>query len=60
MTTPQQPPREPDAKSGVKPGETPSTDKTRTPDRRVDEEDVFGGHERAQKGDDVHSPATKP
>lgn len=60
MATPQQPPREPDAKSGVKPGETPNTDKTRKPDRPVDEEDVFGGHERTHKSEDVQSPATKP
>ncbi len=34
------------AKSGVRPGETPSTDATRRPDRPVDEEDVYGGAER--------------
>ena len=60
MATPQQPPRHEDSKAGVKPGETPNTDKTRKPDRPVDEEDVFGGHERAGKNDDVQSPATKP
>lgn len=60
MATPQQPPREPDAKSGVTPGETPSTDKTRTPDRPVEEEDVFGGAERAHKGEPVSSSNAKP
>ena len=60
MAAPQQPPREPDAKSGVKPGETPNTDKTRRPDRPVEEEDVFGGAERTHKGDDVQSESAKP
>jgi len=60
MATPQQPPREPNAKSGVTPGETPSTDKTRKPDRPVEEEDVFGGAERAHKGEDVQSESAKP
>ena len=60
MATPQQPPREPDAKTGVAPGETPSTDNTRTPDRPVDEEDVFGGAERTHKGEDVQSESAKP
>lgn len=60
MATSQQPPREPDAKSGVMPGGTPSTDKTRKSDRPVEEEDVFGGAERTQKGEDVQSESTKP
>jgi len=60
MTTPQQPPHEENAKSGVKPGETPNTDQTRKPDRPVDEEDVFGGAERTHKGEDVQSENTKP
>lgn len=60
MATPQQPPREPDAKTGVTPGETPNTDKTRTPDRPVEEEDVFGGAERTHKGEDVQSENAKP
>jgi hypothetical protein len=60
MAPPQQPPREPDAKSGVKPGETPNTDKTSKPDRPVEEEDVFGGAERTQKGEDIQSESAKP
>ncbi len=60
MATPQQPPREPNAKTGVTPGETPNTDKTRTPDRPVDEEDVFGGQERTHKTEDVESGSAKP
>jgi len=60
MAAPQQPPREHDAKTGVKPGETPNTDKTRQPDRPVEEEDVFGGAERTQKGERVSSPNAKP
>ncbi|PZO54806.1 MAG: hypothetical protein DCF16_04285 [Alphaproteobacteria bacterium] len=60
MTAPQQPPHERDAKSGVKPGETPGTDKSSKPDRPVDEEDVFGGHERTHKSDDVESGSVKP
>ncbi len=60
MTTPQPPPREPSAKSGVEPGETPSTDKTCKPDRPVEEEDVFGGAERTQKDENVKSESAKP
>lgn len=60
MATPQQPPREPDAKTGVASGETPSTDTTRNADRPVEEEDVFGGAERAHKGEPVSSPNAKP
>jgi hypothetical protein len=60
MAEPHRPKSEKNAKSGVKPGATPNTDDTRKPDRPVDEEDVFGGHERTQKGDDVKSGGTKP
>jgi hypothetical protein len=60
MATPEQPPREPEAKSGVRPGERPSTDKTRMPNRPIDEEDVFGGAERTHKGEPVSSPNAKP
>lgn len=48
------------SRSGVAEGETRSTDATRKPDRPVDEEDVFGGHERTQKNDDVESGGAKP
>jgi hypothetical protein len=48
------------SKSGVVPGETPTTDATRRPDRPVDEEDVFGGAERTHKGEDVESENAKP
>lgn len=60
MTTPQQPPHEPNAKSGVTPGETQNTDRSRRPDRPVEEEDIFGGVERAKKGEDVESGGAKP
>jgi hypothetical protein len=60
MAEPRQPESANSEKSGVKPGETPNTDQTRKPDRPVDEEDVFGGAERNQKGDDVESEGTKP
>jgi hypothetical protein len=48
------------AGDGVKDGETANTDHTRRPDRPVEEEDVFGGAERAKKGDDVESGNAKP
>lgn len=60
MAAPRQPESEKNAKSGVKPGATPNTDKTRKPDRPVEEEDVFGGAERTQKGEDVQSDSAKP
>lgn len=60
MTEPRQPESSKAAKSGVKPGVTPNTDGSREPDRPVEEEDVFGGHERTQKGEDVSSSGTKP
>lgn len=60
MTEPRQPERQTDAKSGVKPGETPNTPGPKGGDRPVEEEDVFGGAERAQKGEPVSSPNAKP
>jgi hypothetical protein len=60
MAEPRQPERAEHAKSGVKPGATPSTDASRKPDRPVEEEDVFGGAERTQKGEDVQSGGAKP
>lgn len=60
MAEPRQPESPKNAKSGVKPGETPNTDRSRKPDRPVEEEDVFGGAERTQKGDDVTSESAKP
>lgn len=60
MTEPRQPEREQNAKSGVKPGETPNTTASKGGKRPVEEEDVFGGAERAQKGEPVSSPNAKP
>jgi hypothetical protein len=60
MAEPRQPERSKTAKSGVKPGATPNTDGSRKPDRPVEEEDVFGGAERTQKGEDVQSGGSKP
>jgi hypothetical protein len=60
MAEPRQPESEPSAKSGVKPGATPNTDGSRKSDRPVEEEDVFGGAERTQKGEDVQSDKAKP
>lgn len=60
MAEPRQPEGSKDAKSGVTPGDTPSTDATRKPDRPVEEEDVFGGAERTHKGEDVQSDKAKP
>jgi hypothetical protein len=60
MADPRQPESSTDAKSGVKPGATPNTDSIRKPGRPVEEEDVFGGAERTQKGEDVQSGGTKP
>jgi hypothetical protein len=48
------------AGEGVKDGETANTDATRRPDRPVEEEDVFGGVERAKKGEDAESDSVKP
>jgi N-acyl-D-amino-acid deacylase len=54
MAEPRQPDREQKrAKSGVKPGETPNTVGPKGGERPVEEEDVFGGAERAQKGEPV-------
>jgi hypothetical protein len=60
MTEPRQPQRAKNAKSGVKPGETPSTPGPKGGKRPIEEEDVFGGAERAQKGEPVSSPNAKP
>lgn len=60
MTEPRQPKREDNAKTGVKPGETPNTVAPTGRKRPVEEEDVFGGAERAQKGEPVSSPNAKP
>jgi hypothetical protein len=60
MAEPRQPDREKNAKSGVEPGETPNTTGPKGGDRPVEEEDVFGGAERAQKGEPVSSPNAKP
>jgi len=60
MTKPRQPARAKDAKSGVKPGSTPNAPKAGGPKRPVEEEDVFGGAERAQKGEPVKSGNAKP
>lgn len=60
MAEPRQPESSKHAKSGVKPGATPNTDASRKPNRPVEEEDVFGGHERTDKTKDVETGATKP
>lgn len=60
MTEPRQPEREKDAKSGMTPGETPNTVAPKGGKRPVEEEDVFGGAERAHKGERVSSPNAKP
>ena len=60
MSEPRQPETEKGAKTGVKPGETPSTPAPQGGDRPVPEEDVFGGAERVRKGKDVSSPNAKP
>lgn len=60
MAEPRQPESANNAKSGLKPGATPNTDGSRKPDRPVEEEDVFGGAERAQKGETPSSPNAKP
>ena len=48
------------AKSGVKDGETPNTSGAKAAKRPVDEEDTFGGAERARKGKPVGSGNAKP
>lgn len=60
MAEPRQPESQKNAKSGVKPGETPSTPGPKGGDRPVPEEDVFGGAERVRKGKDVRSENAKP
>lgn len=60
MAEPRQPDNEKNAKAGVKPGGTPNTDGSRKLNRPIEEEDVFGGAERTQKGEDVKSSGTKP
>lgn len=60
MTAPRQPDRQKNAKTGVEPGETANTIAPKGGDRPVEEEDVFGGAERAQKGEPVSSPNAKP
>jgi hypothetical protein len=60
MVKPRQPERAKGAKSGVEPGTTPSTDKTRVPKRPIEEEDIFGGVERSQRGQPVEGEKTKP
>ena len=60
MTQPRRPGHDKNAKSGVKPGETPNTGEPKGGKRPVEEEDVFGGAERAQKGEPVSSPNAKP
>lgn len=60
MTKPRQPKSVKGAKSGVKPGETPSTPGPKGAKRPVDEEDIFGGIERTQRGEPVDSKNAKP
>jgi len=60
MAAPQQPHDAKGAKSGAKPGEGAHTPDRRDPKRPVDEEDVFGGAERADKGAPVKSDHAKP
>lgn len=62
MTEPRQPETGKGAKSGVVPGKgaPPVKDKREGGARPVEEEDVFGGAERAQKGEPVTSKNTKP
>jgi len=60
MAEPRRPEREKEARLGVKPGDTANTTGPKGGKRPVEEEDVFGGAERAQKGQRVYSPNTKP
>lgn len=60
MATPQQPPHEPKAKSGVKPGQGAHKPDRVDPQRPVDEEDIFGGAERTDKTESVRSDHAKP
>jgi hypothetical protein len=56
----QQPKHPPTSRSGVDEGTTRSTDETRKSDRPVEEEDIFGGHERTERYQDVESGGAKP
>lgn len=60
MAEPRQPERQKNAKTGLKPGSTPSTPGPKGGNRPVPEEDVFGGAERVRKGKDIQSPNAKP
>jgi hypothetical protein len=60
MSEPRQPERGRGARSGVQQGSTPNTPGPKGGKRPVEEEDVFGGAERAQKGQRVDSDKTKP
>ncbi|MGD9966849.1 MAG: hypothetical protein AB7T59_10035 [Hyphomonadaceae bacterium] len=60
MTERRRPERDEDTKAGVKPGATPNTPGPKGRQRPVEEEDVFGGAERVQKGEPVSSPHAKP
>lgn len=60
MPKTQQPQHTSGARSGVKDGATPNTPAAKGEKRPVEEEDVFGGAERAQKGKPVKSANAKP
>jgi hypothetical protein len=60
MAEPRRPEPQKGAKTGVKPGATPSTPGPKGGKRPVDEEDIFGGIERTQKGEPVDSRNAKP
>ena len=60
MAEPHKPEHKEDAKSGVKDGDTPNTLRQKGAKRPVDEEDTFGGAERAHKGEPIKSPNAKP
>lgn len=60
MAQPQQPEENKRAKSGVKDGETANTSGGKGGARPVEEEDTFGGAERARRGKPVSSKNAKP
>jgi hypothetical protein len=60
MAEPRQPEKAKGAKSGVKDGATPNTPGQKGGKRPIEEEDVFGGAERAQKGQRIDSDKAKP
>lgn len=60
MAEPRRPERQKGAKTGVKSGETPNTTGPKGGKRPVDEEDIFGGVERTQRGEPVDSKNAKP